>query len=180
VSAIRRTRSGLTWTLAQGHHQMLIDLLEQLNTAIDGPTDDPVVQRLFPRMIDDDDDADAELRMLMAGDLLLRRHQAIQRLLTIMSNGTPNRRGRVTVPLRDDEPGVMLAVLNDVRLALGARVGTTAVELRQLVDDEDHDTHMLLDTMDVLAFFQMQLLEQIDPVAAAHDGLGDLGDLGDG
>ncbi len=173
MSAIKRTSSGLTWTLARGHHQMLVELLEQLDAAIDGPTDDPVVQRLFPKMIDDDEDADAELRMLMAGDLLLRRHQAIQRLRGIMTGGRSTRTGRVVVPLDDDEPGVMLAVLNDIRLALGARVGATAVELRQLVEDDDHETHMLLDTMDVLAFFQMQLLEQIDPVAAAHDGLDD-------
>lgn len=167
----------LRWTLPAHLHELLVHLLEDLDRAIDGPTDDPVVQRLFPRAVEGEEDADAELRMLLAGDLLLRRHEAIGRCRDLLASGT-RRRGRgplgsrgVTVRLVDDEPGMMLAVLNDVRLALGARVGATAVELRQLVDDDDVVTHGLLDTMDVLAWCQMELLEHIDPVAAQHDRL---------
>mgnify|MGYP000491220075 CR=1 FL=1 len=49
-------------------------------------------------------------------------------------------------------------------------VGATAVELRQLVDSHDVAAQRALDTMDVLAWCQMQLLEHVDPVAARHDG----------
>ncbi len=170
MSSIRRRSGALAWTLSIGHHRMLLALLQQLDRAIDGPTDDPIVARLFPRMVEDDDDADAELRMLMAGDLLLRRHNAIRRMVEILEQAVPGRGERVVARMHDDEPAVMLAVLNDIRLALGARVGSTAVELRQLVEPDDVETHQVLDAMDLLAWFQMQLLEHIDPVAASHDG----------
>lgn len=177
MASVEEVDDGLVWTLPAHLHELVLHLLEELDEAIDGPTDDPVVQRLFPRAVEGEDDADAELRMLLAGDLLLRRHEAIRLCRELLAAGT-RRRGRgplggraVSVRLAGDEPGMMLAVLNDLRLALGARVGATAVELRQLVDDDDLVTHGLLETMDVLAWCQMELLEHIDPVAARHDRL---------
>lgn len=158
----------LVWRLPVQLHLLVLSLLEELDHAIDGPTDDPVVQRLFPRAVEDDEDEDAELRMLLAGDLLLRRHEAIRACRQLLEDGEERRR-RVRVVLRDDEPEMMLQVLNDIRLALGARVGATAVELRQLVDEHDTQAQRALETMDVLAWLQMQLLERIDPVAARHD-----------
>lgn len=144
-------------------------LLRELDTALEGPTDDPVVQRLFPPAVEGEQDEDAELRMLIAGDLLLRRREAIRAVLEVLDRAQEHRSGDVVVELTEDEPGMMLAVLNDIRLALAARVGTTAVELRQLVDEDDARTHGILELVDMLAWFQMQLLEHIDPVAARHD-----------
>lgn len=174
MSPIEETRDGMDWLLPVQLHVLLLQLLDDLDAAIDGPTDDPVVQRLFPRAVEGEDDADAELRMLLAGELLLERHEAIGLCRDLLAAGTARRaRGGVRVHLRDDEPSMMLAVLNDIRLALGARIGATAVELRQLVDDDDLQTHQVLETMDVLAWCQMQLLEHIDPVAARYDGFED-------
>lgn len=163
---------GLVWSLPAQLHQLLLRLLDDLDQAIDGPTDDPVVQRLFPRAVEGEDDADAEFRMLLAGDLLLRRHEGIRHCRRVLRGGT-QRRGRpaVEVTMEDDEPAMMLAILNDIRLALGARVGTTAVELRQLVEEDDVEALRALETMDLLAWCQMQLLEHIDPIAARHDHL---------
>lgn len=164
----------LVWRLPAPLHGLLLTLLDDLDEAIDGPTDDPVVQRLFPRAVEGEDDADAEFRMLLAGDLLLQRHEAIQGCRDLLTAGRrlPGS-STVRVTLRDDEPTMLLQVLNDVRLALAARVGATAVELRQLVDDDDVETHRALETMDLLAWCQMQLLEHIDPVSARHDGMDD-------
>jgi hypothetical protein len=159
---------GLVWKLPAPLHELLLTLLGDLDAAIDGPTDDPVVERLFPRAVEDSDEADAELRMLLAGDLLLQRHEAIRACRELLEGGR-HQRGRVRVVLTEHEPGMMLQILNDVRLALGARVGTTAVELRQLVDEDDVEAQRALETMDLLAWLQMQLLEHIDPVAARYD-----------
>ena len=164
--------ASLVWRLPAHLHAELLQLLDELDAAIDGPTDDPVVERLFPRAVEGEDDADRQFRMLLAGDLLLQRHEAIQSCRAVLQGarrlpGT----GAVRVRLVEDEPSMLLQVLNDVRLALGARVGATAVELRQLVDDADADTHRTLETMDMLAWCQMQLLEHIDPVSARHDGI---------
>lgn len=164
----------LVWRLPAPLHGLLLALLDDLDEAIDGPTDDPVVQRLFPRAVEGEDDADAEFRMLLAGDLLLQRHEAIQACREVLhaARRLPGS-ATVRVTLRGDEPNMLLQVLNDVRLALAARVGTTAVELRQLVDEDDAETHRALETMDMLAWCQMQLLEHIDPVSARHDGVDD-------
>lgn len=161
----------LVWRLPQPLHGLLLQLLDELDAAIDGPTDDPVVQRLFPRAVEGEDEADAEFRMLLAGDLLLQRHEAIRACRDLLEAGRrlPGA-GSVRVHLTDDEPAMLLQILNDVRLALGARVGATAVELRQLVEDDDVETQRALETMDLLAWCQMQLLEHIDPVSARHDG----------
>lgn len=162
----------LVWSVPTQLHELLLQLLDELDEAIDGPTDDPVVQRLFPRAVEGEDDADTEFRMLLAGDLLLRRHEAIRHCRRVLRNGTErHRRHVVEVTMEDDEPAMMLAILNDIRLALGARVGTTAVELRQLVDEDDVEARRALEAMDLLAWCQMQLLEHIDPVAARHDHL---------
>lgn len=166
-----RTRDEFVWRVPTPLHELLLRLLDQLDAAIDGPTDDPVVQRLFPRAIEDDADADDELRMLLAGELLLERHEAIRTCRAVLQRAR-RRPGTSTVRIRlvDDEPSLLLQVLNDVRLALGARVGATAVELRQLVEEDDLEAQRALEAMDVLAWCQMQLLEHIDPVAARHDG----------
>ena len=172
MSDVRDEHGGLLWTLPRQLHAVLLSLLDDLDEAIDGPTDDPVVERLFPRAVEGDDEDDTELRMLLAGDLLLRRHEAIRACRELLTDGRV-RRGKVQVVLTDDEPQMMLQILNDIRLALGARVGATAVELRQLVEEDDHHAQRALETMDLLAWFQMQLLEHIDPVAARHDHIDD-------
>lgn len=170
MSTVADDGGSLVWRLPVPLHRLLLSLLDELDEAIDGPTDDPVVQRLFPRAVEDDEDEDAELRMLLAGDLLLRRHEAIQACSQLLATGR-ERRGRIHVVLTEDQPEMMLQVLNDIRLALGARVGATAVELRQLVDEDDLEAQRALETMDLLAWFQMQLLRHIDPAAARHDNL---------
>ncbi len=170
MNSVEDVPEGLVWTLPGPLHELLLRLLDELDEAIAGPTDDPVVQRLFPRAIEGEDDADAEFRMLLAGDLLLQRHEAIKHCKQVLEDGTRRRTG-IRVTMVDDEPAMMLAILNDIRLALGARVGATQVELRQLVEDDDVQAQRALETMDILAWCQMQLLERIDPVAASHDHL---------
>lgn len=188
-------------------HALLVVMLQELDEAIDGPVDDPIVQRLFPPVVEDDEDQDAQLRMIIAGDLLLRRHEAIRELLGVLGDpavaggpapagsgrggtggvvevgpeggddagegsagetGPADPRSFVEVPLPGDLPGMLLSVLNDVRLALASSIGLTAVELPQLVDEGDERAHALLAMLDYFAYVQMRLLEHIDPVAVAH------------
>ncbi len=68
--------------------------------------------------------------------------------------------------LVEEEPVLVLGVLNDMRLALGARVGLDHVELRDLAVDED--TAGSLAVMDYLAMWQEQLLSVLDPPSTAH------------
>lgn len=186
--------ASLAWPLRIDEHAMLVVLLRELDEAIDGPTDDPVVQRLFPTAVDGDDEQDQQLRTLIASELLLQRHETIAHLLAVLEATElppgdspwhdeaddassihpdeldPTALPIVVVELAGDEPRMMLSTINDVRLAIAQRVGLTAVELPQLVADDD-PRRGLLDLMDHLAHLQMGLLAAIDPssVARLHD-----------
>lgn len=149
----------LVWTLTREELALLVRLVTQLDEAVDGPLDDPVVQRLFPAAVEGDDQADAELRMLLAGELLLERHEGYAALVALLRRAEQGRLGRHTVRLEQDEPAMVLGVLNDVRLALGARVGFDVVESRDDVRDEG--VASALATMDLLAWFQEMLLERL-------------------
>lgn len=179
MSVLHGEDDALVWRMHVEDHLLLRMLLEELDQALDGPTDDPVVERLFPPAVEGDTDEDAELRTLIAADLLMQRHEAIRLLLGVLDRtelpdqpeeellaGSPG--PVVEVELVEDEPSMMLSVLNDVRLALAQRVGLTAVELPQLVDDTDERSRAVLAILDRLAWFQMLLLREIDPVAVAH------------
>ena len=159
MSRFRPDGDALVWTLAREELALLVRLVSQLDEAVDGPLDDPVVQRLFPSAVEDDEDADEELRMLLAGELLLARHEGYAALLDLLARAEQGRLGRHAVRLVDDEPALVLGVLNDVRLALGARVGFDVVQDREGVQDEG--VLAALATMDLLAWFQEQLLERL-------------------
>lgn len=126
---------------------------------------DPVTERLFPPAVTGDDEADSDLRGMIHDDLLESRLAALDDLLAVLDRAERRRRLH-TVDLRDDEPAMVLGVLNDLRLALGARVGLATVELRELVADES--SHASLALMDWFAMWQEQLLVALDPMAARH------------
>ena len=186
MSDVASEDGALRWRMRVDEHALLVALLQDLDEALDGPTDDPVVERLFPPAVEGDTDEDDQLRTLIAAELLMRRHEAISALLDVLRRAEPapddaaspvpvvavagadRAMPRVDVSLVDDEPAMMLSVLNDVRLALASRIGLTAVELPQLLDESDERGHAVLATIDHLAYFQMQLLREIDPVAVAH------------
>lgn len=132
---------------------------------VHGPDDDPVSTRFFPATVSGDDEADAELRRLIHDDLLQSRLVALDEMLAYLDRAQRHRRRQV-VDLVDDEPVLVLGVLNDMRLALGARVGLDRVELRDLhVDD---DVAGSLAVMDYLAMWQEQLLAVLDPASTSH------------
>ena len=160
MTRFKRLRDGgLAWLLGDAELALIVRLVGQLDEVLDGPTDDPVVQRLFPAAIEGDDEADAELRALLAGDLLLSRHEACAAVQQALARAEPARRGALRVVLREDEPDLVLQVLNDVRLALGARIGIDVVADRDRAEDEA--TLAALASMDLLAWFQEQLIEHL-------------------
>jgi hypothetical protein len=134
-----------------------------------GDTTDPIVQRLFPRALAGDDDADGELRRLLHDDLLASRLTGLDALVEVLDRGRPHR-GLLRVDLQDDEPLLVLGVLNDLRLAIGARVGIEDLDRTELTED-DPVTYRLA-VMDHLAGMQEQLLAILDPPSVSvHEDL---------
>lgn len=144
VSLLRRLRDGLVATLREQDEG------------------DPVVARLFPRVIEDDDEEDRELRALIGSELLTSRLEGLRALLDILERGR-RVRGRIQVDLVEDEPHLVLGVLNDLRLALGARLGIEDVD-RSTVSRDDPAAPMLA-VMDHLAWLEEQFLAVLDPAA---------------
>lgn len=129
------------------------------------PGDDPVRARLFPPAVTGDDEADTEVRGMIHDELLESRLAALDDLVGYLDRGQ-QRRGRVVVDLVEEEPAVVLGVLNDVRLALGARVGFDTVQAREDLDDPSLQASLAV--MDWFAMWQEQLLVAMDPSVAAH------------
>ena len=82
----------------------------------DKPPDDPVLARLLPDGYRDDPEAAGEFRKYTEPALRSAKHQAAQDTL-------PEAGGRIQ--LTRDQASSWLKALNDVRLALGVRLGVT-------------------------------------------------------
>jgi hypothetical protein len=134
---------------------------------LSGEADDPILRRLFPPAVSGDDDADAELRGLLHDDLLGSRLAGLDAIVEILDRGRDHR-GRRRVDLIDDEPQLVLGVLNDLRLAIGARVGVERLDPEELLRlrrsaAEDDPVVYRLAVMDHLGGLQEQLLAILDP-----------------
>lgn len=138
---------------------ILRSLVADVDAALDGPTDDDVVARLFPAVVQDDAVADDELRSLFAGDMLLERHEAMAEVGELLSTASPARRGWHEVVLDPAAAALLLGVLNDMRLAIAARIGEDVV----LAPDDVRDAEVLaaLDILDWLGGLQSALLQEL-------------------
>lgn len=142
--------------------ELLRSLEEGLReTLVEGDTDDVVTARLFPRAVRDDDLVDREVRELLHDDLLGSRLEALDDLLAILDRGRAVSGGGVRVELEEGEPETVLGVFNDIRLAIGMRVGIDRLDREDI--DEDHPAAGSLAVMDHFAWLQEQLLSVLDP-----------------
>lgn len=129
--------------------------------------DDPVVRRFHPPTVRGDQRADDELRRLIHDELLTSRLAGLDALIEVLDRARPQRGGdELRVELADDEPMLVLGVLNDVRLALGARVGIERLDRGSVAEDDPVAPTLAL--MDHLAFLQESLLAIVDPPSLAH------------
>lgn len=95
--------------------------------------DDPALARLFPDAYLDDPDAAAEFRRFTERSL---RETKLAHARTALDT---LRRSGEKVTLSSDEAGAWLGALNDVRLALGTRLGVTEEGMSELAALPDED-----------------------------------------
>lgn len=122
--------------------------------------------RLFPPAVLGDEQVAAEVRDLLEEELLRDRLAALEELLAVLERGQRSR-SKLTVELTDDEPRLVLMVLNDLRLAIGARIDVEALDRETI--DEHHPAAYPLAVMDHLGWWQEQLLMVLD----GDDGSGE-------
>ncbi|MBS3940019.1 MAG: DUF2017 family protein [Actinobacteria bacterium] len=166
--AFRRQGDHIRMQLDPVEIDLLRSLRDGLRSTLDGgDADDPVLRRLFPATVVGDDAADHELRRLLYDDLLQSRLVGLDALATLLDRGVEHR-GHVRVRLDGEEAALVLGVLNDLRLAIGARIGVESLERDDL--DPDDPVAYRLAVMDHLAWLQEQLLAILDPASVAHYG----------
>lgn len=139
----RRTRRGIELTLAPGEARVLASLLTELDNLLDdgapasdedplaalvgltdqrsgapSPPTDPALARLLPDGYLDDAEAAAELRRFTEAELRAGKRGAAQAMRTGVGGG-----GKLLIG--EDAAQMWLGALNDLRLALGTRLGVT-------------------------------------------------------
>jgi uncharacterized protein DUF2017 len=100
---------------------LLSMLLDELDAVLDGPgdPDDAVLQRLYPAAYRDDAEAELEFRSLTESSLRTARSERIAACRADLATGPD-------IELTDPDAGRRwIQVLNDLRLALGTRLGIT-------------------------------------------------------
>ncbi|MDT4904507.1 MAG: hypothetical protein QOF92_1259 [Pseudonocardiales bacterium] len=102
---------------------LLQSLLDELTTVLeDDDTADAVTQRLFPTAYPDDDTAEADYRSITESGLREERLQRVGACAAELAVGAD-------LDLSDEDDGRRwIQVLNDLRLALGTRIGITEDE----------------------------------------------------
>lgn len=156
----------IRWVLEPWEPPLLRGLRDDVRALLEtADRDDPVLRRFHPPTVRGDDAADTELRELIRDDLLTARLTGLDALVEVLDRARPHRAGP-TVDLLDDEPALVLGVLNDVRLALGVRVGIEHLDREHL--DDDDPVLPTLALMDHLAYLQESLLAVLDPPSLAH------------
>lgn len=157
---------GIRMTMAPAEADLLRDLLSQIREVLEHPdAHDPVRQRLFPTAVTGDDEQDRELRGLIFDDLLTGRLAGLEEVVGYLARAH-RVRGRLQVDLRPEEAALVLGVLNDLRLALGARIRIEDVDRDEL--DDDHPAFPTIVLIDHLGWWQEQLLRILDPASVSH------------
>ncbi len=146
---------------------LLLDLRDGVRQALASPdVADPALHRLFPPAVSGDEVEDAAARAQVYDALLTSKRAGLDALGELVERAEVRRSGARRTLLTGDEPDLVLGVLNDLRLALAARMGIDHDRPRNLPDD-DPRAHGLA-VIDHLAWLQEQLLRLLDPAATAH------------
>jgi hypothetical protein len=119
-------------SLSTGERELRRELPGELLALLADEPDDPTLRRLFPPAYEDDAE-EAEYRQLMHGELVDGRRQALRVLET-----TADRER-----LGENELHAWLGALNDLRLALGTRLGVTEEVYERDLDPRDPQAYDL-------------------------------------
>lgn len=131
---LSRRRGVVTLRLEPVEAALLTSLFDDFVATLDTdalPPDDPVRRRLFPAAYRDDDEAEAEFRSLTETSLRTDRSERAGQCATELAS-SPD------VPLDDEAGQRWIKALNDLRLALGTRLGVTEDDDPE-IDPDDPD-----------------------------------------
>jgi hypothetical protein len=130
---IRSLDDGIVLEFERAEGELLVRLFGDTAEALQPGVladDDPVAQRLFPAAYRDDARAEQSFRELTESALRQERVERAERCTAEMASARTTRRRGLEVILDDEAASRWMRTINDVRLALGTRLGIT--------EDDDH------------------------------------------
>ncbi|MGI8668186.1 MAG: DUF2017 family protein [Jatrophihabitans sp.] len=142
---VRRRAALLRLELAEAESSLLAGLLEDFAVMLADPDPaDPVIRRLYPDGYREDEVASAEYRELVERDLRAERSGRLQLCRAELPDGG----GRFS--LDEEAADRWLRVLNDLRLALGTRLGVSEEDELDGTDPAVNIYHWLSAVQDLL------------------------------
>ena len=121
----------------------------------DLPREDPVTARIFPQAYSEPDDQSA-YQELIGGQLREHKLAALNAVSTALGD-----QGKVKITLEGDQVESWLAVLTDIRLAIGTRLEVTEETMERELDEDDPDGPALA-ALHWLGWMQESILQAID------------------
>lgn len=135
--------------------ELLRRLLQEMELLLDAGHDaDPVVGRLFPNAYETEEEESA-YRQLVGDELMTRKREGIRTARTTLAA-----EGEVETRLSEEEADAWLALLTDLRLAIGTRLDVTEEKMAADIDPDDPDA-AALSVLHWLGWVQGTILEAI-------------------
>jgi hypothetical protein len=150
-----RGGGSVTVRFTEDEAELLRRLLAEMETMLASRSDrDPVVGRLFPRAYEGE--KEEESYRALVGDQLVSAKRANLRTAGDMLG----REGAAETALSEDEAEAWLALLTDLRLAIGTRLDVTEERMSEDIDPDDPDA-AALSILHWLGWVQGTILEAI-------------------
>jgi hypothetical protein len=158
VGEIERDASGgLRFALEEHEADLMRQLLGEMRTLLEAdiPPSDAVLRRLFPDAFEDEKEAN-EYRALIGDELHDRKTTALRTALETVGTA-----GAVDATLDDEQTDRWLALLTDIRLAIGTRLDVTEERMAAGIDSDDPDAAALA-VLHWLGWLQESMLGALD------------------
>lgn len=153
----RRATGAIRFRLEEYEADLMRGLLGEMRTLLeaDVPPSDAVLQRLFPDAFEDEEQA-AAYRELIGDELHDRKTTALRTAREVVGET-----GAVDATLDDEQTDRWLALLTDIRLAIGTRLDVTEERMAAELDPGDPDA-AALSVLHWLGWLQESILAAID------------------
>lgn len=152
----RDPSGGVRFQLEGYEADLMRQLLDEMRTLLEAdiPPSDAVLKRLFPDAFEDEEQAGA-YRELIGNELHDRKTSALR-----TATETLGITGAVNATLDDEQVDRWLALLTDIRLAIGTRLDVTEETMAAEVDPDDPDA-AALSVLHWLGWLQESILAAI-------------------
>jgi Domain of unknown function (DUF2017) len=145
VKRIKSTPEGLSLVFSAGEADLLTSVAEQLTELLDGvedPTGDPALERLLPDAYRDNADDAAEFRRFTQAELVDEKVAGARGIAGALTSR--DAKGAAHVLLDPAQAVAWLRSLNDIRLALAARLGIVDESSRPRLTDNSYAIYIWL------------------------------------